>query len=81
MLDRPQYDNDITPEDIPLNIVYEDEDLMVVNKQPGLVVHPGFGNWHGTLLNAIAWHLKDDPDFDKNNPEIGLVHRIGKDTS
>lgn len=81
MLDRPQYDNDITPEDIPLNIVYEDEDLMVVNKQPGLVVHPGFGNWHGTLLNAIAWHLKDDPDFDINNPEIGLVHRIDKDTS
>lgn len=81
MLDRPHYDNDITPEDIPLNIVYEDEDLMVVNKQPGLVVHPGFGNWHGTLLNAIAWHLKDDPDFDINNPEIGLVHRIDKDTS
>lgn len=81
MLDRPHYDNDITPEDIPLDIVYEDNDLMVINKPAGLVVHPGFGNWHGTLLNAIAWHLKDDPKFDINDPEIGLVHRIDKDTS
>lgn len=81
MLDRPHYDNEITPEDIPIEIVYEDEDLIVVNKQAGLVVHPGFGNWHGTLLNAIAWHLRDNPDFDINNPEIGLVHRIDKDTS
>ncbi|MGM9686354.1 MAG: RluA family pseudouridine synthase, partial [Bacteroidaceae bacterium] len=47
----------------------------------GLVVHPGFGNWHGTLLNAVAWHLRNDSDFDINNPEIGLVHRIDKDTS
>lgn len=81
MLDRPHYDNAITPEDIPLNIVYEDDDLMVINKPAGLVVHPGFGNWHGTLLNAIAWHLKDQPQFDINDPEIGLVHRIDKDTS
>ncbi len=81
MLDRPVYDNSIIPEDIPLNIVYEDDDLMVVNKPAGLVVHPGFGNWHGTLLNAIAWHLKDHPEYDINNPEIGLVHRIDKDTS
>ncbi len=81
MLDRPHYDNAITPEDIPLDIVYEDDDLMVVNKPAGLVVHPGFGNWHGTLLNAIAWHLKDLPQFDINDPEIGLVHRIDKDTS
>lgn len=81
MLDRPHYDNAITPEDIPLDIVYEDDDLMVINKPAGLVVHPGFGNWHGTLLNAIAWHLKDQPQFDINDPEIGLVHRIDKDTS
>lgn len=81
MLDRPFYDNDITPEDIPLDIVYEDDDLMVINKPAGLVVHPGFGNWHGTLLNAVAWHLKDKPEFDINDPEIGLVHRIDKDTS
>ena len=58
MMDRPRYDNDIIPEDIPLDIVYEDEDLMVINKPAGLVVHPGCGNYHGTLVNAIAWHLK-----------------------
>jgi 23S rRNA pseudouridine1911/1915/1917 synthase len=72
---------EIVPEDIPIDIVYEDDDLLVVNKQPGLVVHPGFGNWHGTLLNGLAWHMKDVKDFDINNPEIGLVHRIDKDTS
>ena len=54
MLDRPHYENKITPEDIPLDIVYEDGDLIVVNKPAGLVVHPGFGNWNGTLLNALA---------------------------
>jgi 23S rRNA pseudouridine1911/1915/1917 synthase len=81
MLDRPHYDNKILPEDIPLDIVYEDGDLMVINKPAGLVVHPGFGNWRGTLLNALAWHFKDAPEFDVNNPEIGLVHRIDKDTS
>ena len=81
MLDRPRYENDIEPEDIPLSIIYEDAHLLVVDKQAGLVVHPGVGNWHGTLLNALAWHLRDDPRFDANNPEIGLVHRIDKDTS
>ena len=81
MLDRPHYENKITPEDIPLNIVYEDGDLMVINKPAGMVVHPGFGNWNGTMLNAIAWHLKDMPQYDINDPEIGLVHRIDKDTS
>lgn len=81
MLDRPFYENKITPEDIPLNIVYEDDDLMVIDKPAGMVVHPGFGNWNGTMLNAIAWHLKDMPQYDINNPEIGLVHRIDKDTS
>lgn len=81
MMDRPRYDNEITPEDIPLNIVYEDRDLMVINKPAGLVVHPGCGNYHGTLVNAIAWHLKDDPDYDPNDPHVGLVHRIDKDTS
>lgn len=72
---------EIIPQDIPIEIVYEDADLMVVNKQAGLVVHPGFGNFEGTLLNAIAWHLKDDPNFDVNNPRLGLVHRIDKNTS
>ncbi len=81
MLDRPHYENKITPEDIPLDVVYEDGDLIVVNKPAGLVVHPGFGNWNGTLLNALAWHLKDMPQYDINDPEIGLVHRIDKDTS
>ena len=74
MLDRPHYENKITPEDIPLDIVYEDDDLMVINKPAGMVVHPGFGNWNGTML-------KDMPQYDINDPEIGLVHRIDKDTS
>lgn len=81
MLDRPQYDSTIEPEDIPLDIVYEDTALMVVNKPAGMVVHPGCGNYHGTLVNAIAWHLKDLKSYDPNNPEVGLVHRIDKDTS
>ena len=81
MMDRPRYDNDIIPEDIPLDIVYEDNDLMVVNKPAGLVVHPGCLNYHGTLVNAIAWHLKDNPKYDPNDPQVGLVHRIDKDTS
>ena len=81
MMDRPRYDNDIIPEDIPLDIGYEDEDLMVINKPAGLVVHPGCGNYHGTLVNAIAWHLKDNPKYDPNDPQVGLVHRIDKDTS
>ena len=80
-MDRPPYDNDIIPEDIPLDIVYEDNDVLVVNKPAGLVVHPGHGNWHGTLVNAIAWHLKDNPQYDANDPHVGLVHRIDKDTS
>lgn len=81
MMDRPRYDNDIIPEDIPLDVVYEDDDLMVINKPAGLVVHPGCGNYHGTLVNAIAWHLKDNPKYDSNDPQVGLVHRIDKDTS
>ena len=81
MMDRPRYDNDITPEDIPLDIVYEDDELMVINKPAGMVVHPGCGNYSGTLVNAIAWHLRDNPDYDPNDPSVGLVHRIDKDTS
>ena len=81
MLDRPRHDNSITPEDIPLDVVYEDDELMVINKPAGMVVHPGAGNFHGTLINAIAWYLRDNPRFDPNDPEVGLVHRIDKDTS
>lgn len=81
MLDRPRHDSTIEAEDIPLNIVYEDAELLVVDKPAGLVVHPGAGNFHGTLVNAVAWHLKDLPSYDPNDPEVGLVHRIDKDTS
>lgn len=81
LLDRPRYETTIEPEDIPIEVVYEDDDLMVVNKPAGLVVHPGCGNYTGTLVNAIAWHLRDLPTYDPNDPGVGLVHRIDKDTS
>jgi 23S rRNA pseudouridine1911/1915/1917 synthase len=80
-LEHPPRDFTITPQDIPLNIAYEDDDLMVVNKPAGLVVHPACGNNDGTLLNALAWYMRDNPNFDVNNPHVGLVHRIDKDTS
>ena len=81
VMDRPRRELEIIPEDIPLNIVYEDDDVMVIDKPPGLVVHPGHGNYTGTLVNAIAWRLKDLPNFNANDPRLGLVHRIDKDTS
>lgn len=81
VMDRPRYDFEIIAEDIPLDIVYEDADLLVVNKPAGLVVHPGHGNYSGTLVNALAWHFKDNPDYDVADPRMGLVHRIDKDTS
>lgn len=81
VLDREPIDYTITPENIPLEIVYEDDCLMVINKPAGLVVHPGHGNWNGTLLNALAYYFRANPAFDINNPDIGLVHRIDKDTS
>ena len=81
VMDRPRYEYEVIPEDIPLSIVYEDRYVMVVDKPAGLVVHPGHGNWHGTLVNALAWHMKDVPDYDANDPHVGLVHRIDKDTS
>lgn len=81
MLDRPHYDTTIEPEDIPLDVTYEDDQLMVINKPAGLVVHPGCGNFNGTLVNAIAWHLRHLPSYDPNDPQVGLVHRIDKDTS
>jgi len=81
IMDRPRRELEIIPEDIPLNIVYEDEDVMVIDKPPGMVVHPGHGNYAGTLLNAIAWYMKDKPGFDADDPRLGLVHRIDKDTS
>lgn len=81
LLDRPRYENTIEAENIPLDVVYEDDDLLVVNKPAGLVVHPGCGNYSGTLVNAVAWHLRDNPAYDPNDPGVGLVHRIDKDTS
>lgn len=81
MLDRPRFDSTIQPEDIPLDIVFEDSEVLVVNKPAGLVVHPGCGNYSGTLVNAVAWHLRDNPAYDPNDPTVGLVHRIDKDTS
>lgn len=81
VMDRPRYELEIIPEDIPLDIVYEDADVLVVNKPAGLVVHPGHGNYSGTLVNALAWHFKDNPDYDVSDPRLGLVHRIDKDTS
>lgn len=81
MLDRPHHDTTIVPEDIPLDVRYEDDDLMVVYKPAGMVVHPGCGNFHGTLVHAIAWHLRHLPTYDPNDPQVGLVHRIDKDTS
>ena len=81
VMDRPRRELEIIPEDIPLNIVYEDDDLLVVNKPAGLVVHPGHGNYTGTLVNALAYYLKDDPYYDPSDPRLGLVHRIDKDTS
>ena len=81
VLDHPKRDWEIIPEDIPLDVVHEDDALLVINKPAGLVVHPGCGNYEGTLVNAIAWHMRDDISFDPNDPAVGLVHRIDKDTS
>ena len=79
MLTHPPYDNTILPENIPLDIVYEDDALLVINKPPGFVVHPGHGNYTGTLVNALAYHFDNLPLNSSERP--GLVHRIDKDTS
>ena len=81
VMDRPRYECEIIAQDIPLDIVYEDSDVLVVNKPAGLVVHPGHGNYSGTLVNALAWHFRDNPEYDVSDPRLGLVHRIDKDTS
>jgi 23S rRNA pseudouridine1911/1915/1917 synthase len=80
-LPEPPRDTEILPEDIPLNIVYEDEDLMVINKPAGMVVHPAYQNWTGTLVNALIFHFKNLPEMAGNEGRPGLVHRIDKDTS
>lgn len=79
LFEYPAYENLLVPEDISIDIVYEDDDLLVVNKAPGMVVHPGHGNYSGTLINALMFHFKNLPVNSTNRP--GLVHRIDKDTS
>lgn len=81
LLAHPPRENVIIPQDIPLNIVYEDADVLVVDKPAGMVVHPGHGNWDKTLLNALAFHFQQDPTFKSDLDRVGLVHRIDKDTS
>lgn len=81
VLPHPPREIELIPENIPINIVYEDEHLLVINKKPGMVVHPGYGNYTGTLINALMYHLKDNPLFHSGEQRPGLVHRIDKDTS
>jgi len=81
MMDYPRRELKIIPEDIPLNTVYEDSELVVINKSPGMVVHPGHGNYTGTLVNALAWRYKESPLFENGDLRPGLIHRIDKDTS
>ena len=79
LFEHPPYENLLVPEDIPIDVVYEDDALLVVNKAPGMVVHPGHGNYSGTLINALTFHFENLPNNSSNRP--GLVHRIDKDTS
>ncbi|WP_300491088.1 RluA family pseudouridine synthase [Flavobacterium sp.] len=79
LMEQPPFENIIIPENIPLDIVYEDDQLLVINKPAGLVVHPGHGNYTGTLVNALAYHFENLPMNSSERP--GLVHRIDKDTT
>ncbi len=81
VLPHPPREIEILPENIPVTIVYEDNDLLVVNKKAGMVVHPGYGNYTGTLVNALMYHLRDNPLFQSGELRPGLVHRIDKNTS
>jgi 23S rRNA pseudouridine1911/1915/1917 synthase len=81
VLPQPVYELKLIPQNIPLNILYEDDSLLVVNKEAGLVVHPGHGNYEGTMINALMYHLKDSPLFHSGEIRPGLVHRIDKNTS
>ncbi|WP_017259179.1 RluA family pseudouridine synthase [Pedobacter arcticus] len=81
VLPHPPRDTEVYAEDIPLNITYEDDDVVLVNKEAGMVVHPGYGNWNGTLVNALVFHFKQLPQLPGNDGRPGLVHRIDKDTS
>ncbi|MDX9948139.1 MAG: RluA family pseudouridine synthase [Bacteroidales bacterium] len=81
VLPNPPREIELIPENIPLNIVYEDDDVVVVNKDPGMVVHPAYGNYTGTLVNALMYHFRDIPMFQSGELRPGLVHRIDKNTS
>jgi 23S rRNA pseudouridine1911/1915/1917 synthase len=81
VMPQPPRDTTVIPQDIPIHIVFEDEHLLVVNKAAGMVVHPGHGNYTGTLVNALAFYLSDLPLFRSGEMRPGLVHRIDKDTS
>jgi 23S rRNA pseudouridine1911/1915/1917 synthase len=81
VMEYPKRELTIIPEDIPLEVVYEDDELVVINKPVGLVVHPGHGNYTGTLVNALAHRYKDLPMFNSEDSRPGLVHRIDKNTS
>lgn len=81
VLPHPPRDTAVYPEDIPIQIIYEDDDVILVNKEAGMVVHPGYGNWNGTLVNALVFHFNSLPQLPGNDGRPGLVHRIDKDTS
>lgn len=82
VLPYPVRNIELIPEDIPLDIIYEDDDLIVLNKQAGIVVHPGFGNYTGTLVNALVYHFDNLPSLPNNYfGRPGLVHRLDKNTS
>ncbi|MBA4323268.1 MAG: RNA pseudouridine synthase, partial [Odoribacter sp.] len=81
VLPTPPREIELIPENIPVNIIYEDDDVIVVNKEPGMVVHPAYGNYTGTLVNALMWHFRDLPLFQTGEQRPGLVHRIDKNTS
>jgi len=81
VLPDPPRDTEVYPENIPLDIVHEDDDVLIVNKEAGMVVHPGFNNYTGTLVNALAYHFQQLPQLPGNTDRPGLVHRIDKDTS
>jgi 23S rRNA pseudouridine1911/1915/1917 synthase len=81
VLPNPPREIELIPENIPIKIIYEDDDLIVVNKESGMVVHPAYGNYRGTLVNALMWHFKDLPLFSTGELRPGLVHRIDKNTS
>lgn len=81
LLSEPPRNTEIIPQNIPLDIIYEDTELLVVNKPAGMVVHPAHGNWEGTLVNALLYHFKNLPTHRNGEIRPGLVHRIDKDTS